>query len=71
MIRLGTALFVFGVLCTLLALSPLVTGAELPAAMWFLAMFMGVGFLLILLGLLRNARTRSVAVRRAEVERLP
>lgn len=71
MIRIGTALFIVGALCTLVALSPLVTGAELPAAMWFLAMFMGAGFLMILLGLLRNARTRSLAVRRAESERLP
>ncbi len=52
-------------LCTLVAMSPLVTGAELPGVLWFLAMLTGLGFLLILLGLLRNARVRSDAVRRA------
>lgn len=54
-----------GVLCTAVAMSPLVTGGELPGAWWFLAMLVGLGFLLILFGLLRNARARSVAVRSA------
>jgi uncharacterized protein (DUF983 family) len=64
-IRVGTAAFVIGVVCTLVALSPLVTGAQLPGAWWFLAMLTGAGFLLILVGLLRNARARSAAVRAA------
>jgi hypothetical protein len=64
-IRVGTVAFVIGVICTLVALSPLVTGAQLPGAWWFLAMLTGVGFLLILFGLLRNARARSAAVRGA------
>lgn len=64
-IRVGTAAFVIGVVCTLVALSPLVTGAQLSGAWWFLAMLTGAGFLLILVGLLRNARARSAAVRAA------
>ena len=66
MIRVGTSAFVIGVLCTLVALSPLVTGAQLSGAWWFLAMLTGAGFLLILVGLLRNARARSAAVRAAD-----
>lgn len=67
MIRIGVVAFVVGALCTLVAMSPLVTGAELPAVMWFLAMLMGAGFLLVLFGLLGNARTRSLQVRQAQL----
>jgi len=65
MIRVGIAAFLLGTLCALLALSSLATGADLPSFMWFLAMLMGCGFLLILLGLLGNARRRGAEVRRA------
>lgn len=65
MIRAGVVAFVVGALCTLIAMSQLLTGAELPSAMWFLAMLMGVGFGLILFGLLRNARRRGKQVRAA------
>ena len=65
MIRVGVLLFVLGAGCTLVAISPLLTQADLPSIMWFLAMLMGVGFLLILFGLLGNARRRGEAVRRA------
>lgn len=63
MIRAGVVAFSAGAVCTLLVMSQLLTGAELPSAMWFLAMLMGLGFGLILLGLLRNARRRSAEVR--------
>ncbi len=69
MIRLGAALFVVGAVCTLVALLPLVTGEDLPSALWFLAMLTGLGFLLILLGLLRNAARRGADVRRAAAAR--
>lgn len=70
MIRAGVAAFVVGAVSTLIVMSQLVTGAQLPSAMWFLAMLMGVGFALIMVGLLRNARRRGAAVRRAaSVER--
>lgn len=65
MIRVGVAAFVVGAVFTLIAMSQLVTGAELPSAVWFLSMLMGVGFALILFGLLRNARRRGADVRRA------
>lgn len=65
MIRVGVAVFVVGVICTLIAMSPLITGTGLPGVMWFLAMLMGVGFVLISLGLVRNARARGAAVRRS------
>ncbi len=64
MIRVGVAAFLVGAVCALVALSPLVTGAEPPSIMWFLAMLIGVGFLLIGMGLLRNARRRGASVRR-------
>jgi len=65
MMRAGIVLFVIGAISTLVAMVPLVTGHDLPSFMWFLAMLVGVGFLLILLGLLGNARSRGAAVRRA------
>ena len=63
--------FLVGVFCTLLVMTQLVTGAELPSGMWFLAMLMGLGLLLVLLGLLGNARRRSRAVRRGAVAASP
>jgi hypothetical protein len=65
MIRAGIVAFAIGAICTLLVLTQLITGAELPSIMWFLAMLMGVGFAMILFGLLANARRRSAAVRQA------
>lgn len=56
--------FAVGAVSTLLAVSQLATGAELPSVMWFLAMLMGLGFALILFGLLARARQRSVEVRK-------
>jgi hypothetical protein len=52
-------LFGVGAVCTLFAMLPLVLPVPLWSALWFLAMLMGAGFLLILLGLLRNARRRG------------
>lgn len=58
-------IFAIGAVFTLIALSPLVLPVDLAGIWWFMAMVMGVGFLLILLGLLANARNRSRTVRSA------
>ncbi len=63
MVRLGSVLFAVGAVCTLVAVSALLTGAALPGAMWFLAMLVGAGFLLVSAGLWRTARHRSGTVR--------
>ncbi len=66
MIRLGSALFVVGVLCTVVALAPLVVSSFEPSSLWwFLSMLTGVGMALILAGLWRNARRRRLAVQSA------
>lgn len=57
--------FAIGVASTMLVLSQLATGAQLPSLMWFMAMLMGLGFGLILFGLLGRARRRSAEVRKA------
>jgi hypothetical protein len=62
-IRTGVVLFGIGVVCTIVAMLPLVLPVPAASILWFLAMLMGVGFLLILLGLLGNARRRSREVR--------
>ena len=65
MTRIGAVLFAIGAVFTLIALSPLVLPVDLASIWWFLAMVMGLGFLLILLGLWANARNRSKTVRAA------
>lgn len=58
-------MFVAGALATIVALSPLVVDGPEPAGVWwFLSMLTGVGFLMILVGLLGNARSRRRTVRR-------
>jgi hypothetical protein len=69
MIRLGSLMFALGVLCTLVAIAPLATGGTPPSLLWFLAMLMGAGFLLIWLGFVRTARARSSVVRAATQDR--
>lgn len=63
MIRAGVVLFGLGAVFTVIAMLPLVLPVSLSSIWWFLAMLMGVGFLLILLGLLGAARQRSRHVR--------
>ena len=62
--RLGGALFVVGVLCSLAAIVPLLTGASaLPVAFYFGAGLAPVGFGLVLLSFFRLARRRSRTTR--------
>ena len=62
--RLGGALFVVGVLCSLAAIVPLLTGGHpLPVAFYFGAALAPVGFGLVLLSLWRQARRRSRTTR--------
>lgn len=61
MIRAGAILSVVGMSFALVAMLPLVTDLELPSALWGLSMLTGVGFALVLVGLLRNGRRRSRA----------
>ena len=60
LMRLGIALTVFGMLCTLVALLPLVNAnLHLGSYWWPLAMSSGVGLALILFGLRRSSGTRK------------
>lgn len=63
MITAGVVLFAVGAIFTVIAMSPLVLPVELPGVWWFLAMLIGVGFALIMFGLLGRARRRSRTVR--------
>ena len=50
---------VVGLVCTLIAMVPLVAPAiELPSAWWFLSMITGVGLALVIAGLAVSARSR-------------
>jgi len=50
---------VIGILCTLIALTPLVLpSVTLPSAWWFLSMLTGVGLAMVIAGLVVSARTR-------------
>lgn len=62
-IAAGVVLFALGAIFTLVAMSPLVLPVELPGVWWFLAMLVGLGFAMIMLGLLGRARRRSRTVR--------
>jgi hypothetical protein len=59
LIRIGVVLTLVGMAFTAVAILPLFTDLELPSAFWALSMITGVGFGLVLLGLLRNGRQRS------------
>lgn len=61
MIRVGVVLTLVGMGFALLALLPLVTALELPSALWGLSMLTGVGFAVVLAGLVRNGRARARA----------
>lgn len=59
LIRVGAITCIAGMVLTLLALLPMVLDIEVPSAFWALSMLVGVGFGLILLGLVRKGRRRS------------
>ena len=59
LIRAGLVVTVIGMLMTLVAMIPLVTDIELPSALWWLSMLVGVGMAMVLIGLARNGRRRS------------
>ena len=59
LLRIGGIVTVIGLVCTLIAMLPLVVpGLELPSAWWFLSMITGVGLALVILGLAVSARSR-------------
>jgi uncharacterized sodium:solute symporter family permease YidK len=58
-LRVGIAVTVLGLICALIALSPLVIPNWQPSGVWwFLSMLIGVGLIIIFLGLTRSARSR-------------
>jgi len=59
--RVGILFLIAGIVCTLIAISPLfIHNLELPGYWWGLSMLTGVGLALILLGLRRASKTRSI-----------
>jgi hypothetical protein len=59
LLRIGAAVTVLGLTCTLVAMLPLVIPSlELPPAWWFLSMITGVGLALVIAGLAVSARSR-------------
>jgi hypothetical protein len=59
LLRIGAIVTVVGLVCTLIAMLPLVLpGLELPSAWWFLSMITGIGLALVILGLAVSARSR-------------
>jgi hypothetical protein len=59
LLRVGAVVTVIGLICTLIALLPLVIpGLVLPSAWWFLSMITGVGLALVIAGLAVSARSR-------------
>ncbi len=62
--RVGAVVTVVGLVCTLIALLPLVVDSlELPSLWWWLSMLTGVGLALVIVGLWRSARQRREAIR--------
>ena len=58
-LRVGAVVTVIGLICTLIAMIPLVApSVELPSAWWFLSMIPGVGLALVIVGLAVSARSR-------------
>jgi hypothetical protein len=59
LLRAGAIVTVIGLLCTLIAMLPLVVpGMTLPSAWWFLSMITGVGLAMVITGLAVAARAR-------------
>ena len=59
LLRIGAVVTVIGLLCTVIAMLPLVVPAlQLPSAWWFLSMITGIGLALVIAGLAVSARSR-------------
>lgn len=59
LLRVGAVVTVIGLVCTVIAMLPLVVPSlELPPAWWFLSMITGVGLALVIAGLAVSARAR-------------
>jgi cytochrome b subunit of formate dehydrogenase len=59
MLRIGAVVTVIGLLCTGVAMLPLlVPDLELSSIWWFLSMITGVGLALVIAGLAVSARSR-------------
>jgi hypothetical protein len=59
LLRAGAVVTVIGLVCTLIAMLPLVVpGMTLPSAWWFLSMITGVGLAMVIVGLAVAARAR-------------
>lgn len=59
LLRIGGVVTVVGLVCTIIAMLPLIIpGLELPSAWWFLSMITGVGLALVIAGLAVSARSR-------------
>ena len=67
LVRAGFGVTVAGLVLGLIALLPLVTTMELPSLFWGLAMLLGIGLGLILVGLFIQGRGRSRLQRAATV----
>lgn len=65
LIRAGGVLVALGMVLTLIAISPLLFGGQLPSAWWTLSMITGVGLIVLLIGLRTAGSTRSRLVRDA------
>jgi len=59
LLRIGAVVTVIGLVCTVIAMLPLVVpGLDLPSVWWFLSMITGVGLALVIAGLAVSARSR-------------
>jgi len=59
LLRIGAIVTVVGLVCTLIAMLPLIVPSlDLPSAWWFLSMITGIGLALVILGLAVSARSR-------------
>ncbi len=59
LLRAGAIVTVIGLICTLVAMLPLlIPSLELPSAMWFLAMITGIGLAMVIAGFAVSARSR-------------
>lgn len=65
LVRAGFGVTIAGLVLGLVALLPLVTSVELPSLFWSLAMLLGLGLGVILVGLAVQARHRSRVQRSA------
>lgn len=58
-LRIGAAVTAVGLVFLLIALLPLIVPSiEMPGVMWFLAMLVGVGLIIVFVGLAQQARQR-------------